>query len=182
MSFPTVSIPGVCCFFFFLSPIFFTSHLFLYLFPNNKFARGEVVLFRKRTPELCSLSLYLWHLSSLHHLCRFSCFHNEVTQRMEDQNHEDLFLSYIICILRQLWPLISTISRVDSKSTLSISQNYPGGQGGVFSVDLNGDLSWLRGFPAECKLKGKKKKSHLFENKSFSLFGGWMLRASAYGS
>ena len=52
----------------------------------------------------------------------------------------------------------------------------------MFSVDLNGDLSWLRGFPAECKLKGKKKKSHLFENKSFSLFGGWMLRASAYGS
>lgn len=84
-----------------------------------------------------------------------------------------MFLSYIICILRQLWPLISTVSRADSKSTLSISQNYPGGQGGVFSVDFNGGLSWSRGFPAGCKLRGqKKKKSHLFENKSFSLFGG----------
>ena len=90
---------------------------------------------------------------------------------MEDQNHEDLFLSYIICILRQLWPLISTISRVDSKSTLSISQNYPGGQGGVFSVDLNGDLSWLRGFPAECKLKGKKKKATCLKISPFLFLG-----------
>lgn len=71
-----------------------------------------------------------------------------------------MFLSYIVCILRQRWPLISIVSRADSKSTLSISQNYPGGQGGVFSVDFNGGLSWLRGFPAGCKLRGQKKRKN----------------------
>ena len=38
--------------------------------------------------------------------------------------------SHITCILRQVWSLISTVSRIDSTSALSTSQSWPVGQGG----------------------------------------------------
>lgn len=80
MSFPTVSIPGVLfCFFFFL--LFFLLLISFYTcsltvsFPEEKWPCLE-----KKTPKLCSLSLYLWHLSQLHHLRHFSCFRKSDTK------------------------------------------------------------------------------------------------------
>lgn len=152
MSFPTVSSLD-----FLYSPFFsLTPHLFLYLFLKSKFARWEVTWFRKKkkTPKLCSLSsLYLWHPPS------FITSIPSLASIMKDAENRHLELWRLVLIFYVFssacghWFLQSLAQTPQlSCQLLRLALEV---KGVMFSMDLNEYLSWLRGFPAGCEVRGK---------------------------
>lgn len=105
----------------------------------------------------------------LHHLHPFSCFHHEGCREQTPRTMKTG--SHLLCILRCVWSLISTISSADSTAVLSTSQTCPGGQGG----DVLYGFEWIFVLVEGISSRVWGERQNLFKNTSFSLFGGQML-------